>query len=550
MTAQPVFDPARKAAIRELLIETVDAGAPVRRPGRVAFISALIGVAVALAGGTTALALSGVLRFGTPEWAPAPMPTPTSSATPTSAPSATLTPARPIVQTTPIEPHDVDSLPEKPRWALDLPGANNGCTLVLSYSLSDGRALYASGMRPKEYEGSDCVYETDEHIALTLVDTENGVKLWTREWTFTTHDGTRTANVSILGTSGRAVISYTDPAIGPHEVVDLATGGTLAPYRPDIPSFRPVTDSIPVNDQSGDLILVQRHTDTEGQATQGDTLIRVDPRDLSHPKWTTQLDGWATELNTRGENRASLPISYYTPSTPSKDAVLDLSTGELISMDDDFRTTQVMRDVLLNEDYGSTPRLLRAYDLTGRPLWSTTLSTGASIDEIVGTGTRPGGNSWSSPTGTGLLVLRDQDKLSLVDQATGNEIWRVQTPDCVGPGVGRGRPLLDTVHNAVVFFSGTSVCSLSLSDGTILSQATKPDWTTLVTGTRNFYTLPMNIHGDLDDIPPIDEAQPGTAYSLSTGKQLWVWQRRGENSFSFDGGYLVSQRGNHLESVG
>ena len=75
MTATgPVFDPARSAALRDILHETV-ATAPARAPRtRFAILGGLIGAAVLLAGGTAALALSGALHFGAPAPAPAPAP--------------------------------------------------------------------------------------------------------------------------------------------------------------------------------------------------------------------------------------------------------------------------------------------------------------------------------------------------------------------------------------------------------------------------------------------------------------------------------------------
>ena len=157
MTTQPVFDPARSAAIRELLAETVATARP--RPDRTKFaiITALTAVALALAGGTAALALTGVIRFGSP--APAPAPAPTTSVTPTPTPTPTPTASGPRVQVTStvVFPHDVDALPSQPRWSLDLPGIDDGCRMrPLEYDLSDGLAVFLTGTRPKDYEVGDC----------------------------------------------------------------------------------------------------------------------------------------------------------------------------------------------------------------------------------------------------------------------------------------------------------------------------------------------------------------------------------------------------------
>jgi hypothetical protein len=145
MTATgPAFDPARSAILRDILHETVAAG-PVR-PSRTRFalVGGLVGAAVLLAGGTAALALSGVLHFGSLEPAPLPDPTPSTTSTPTPTPTPTPTSApspRPIgVQTTPIERHDVDQLGTAP-WSLDLPGTGRTCEQRHVYDIADGLAL-------------------------------------------------------------------------------------------------------------------------------------------------------------------------------------------------------------------------------------------------------------------------------------------------------------------------------------------------------------------------------------------------------------------------
>lgn len=110
MTTQPVFDPARSAAIRELLAETVATDR--RRPQHTKFaiIAGLTALALALAGGTAALALTGVIHFGAPAPAPAPAPSPTVSVTPTPTPTPSPIGAGVQVQPFPVVPHDVSAL--------------------------------------------------------------------------------------------------------------------------------------------------------------------------------------------------------------------------------------------------------------------------------------------------------------------------------------------------------------------------------------------------------------------------------------------------------
>ncbi|MGH1547753.1 hypothetical protein ACRAWB_00650 [Leifsonia poae] len=46
------------------------------------------------------------------------------------------------------------------------------------------------------------------------------------------------------------------------------------------------------------------------------------------------------------------------------------------------------------------------------------------------------------------------------------------------------------------------------------------------------------------------EDDPGIAYDLETGAKIWSRERHDWENWSFDGGYLVSQRPNHIESIG
>ncbi|MGA1837364.1 hypothetical protein VD659_10575 [Herbiconiux sp. 11R-BC] len=104
MTENRTFDAARSAAIRDLLMETVEASPAVRRRRQIRIGVAIIAAAVVggLGAGGAALALSGVSLFGggpasvvvtdTPSPSPTPTQTPTPAPTPT--PVATVAPVR------------------------------------------------------------------------------------------------------------------------------------------------------------------------------------------------------------------------------------------------------------------------------------------------------------------------------------------------------------------------------------------------------------------------------------------------------------------------
>lgn len=545
----PTFDAARSAAIRELLIQTVDA-APSRRPTRrFAMVAALSGVALALAGGTAALALTGVLHFGEPAPAPAPV-VPSSTATPSPTPTSTPAPTEtPIVTSGPILPHDVDALPAQPRWTLDLPGADDGCTLTQSYTLSDGRALYATGLRPKEYEGSDCINETHEDIALTLVDTSNGTKLWSREWAFhVEHLNALSTTVSILGTSGRAVISYGLPEIGPHEVIDLRTGAMVAPFQPGIPGLR-ASDMVALPDGSGDMLIVRHNTDAQGQTVADDILTRVDPRDPSHPEWSTSLSGGDSSLDPRPLVSGLVAFTGWAADTSkSTGGLVDVATGQLVPMDQPWRLRYFMRDVVIKDLSTDNTTALSGYDSQGRSLWNRTFASPSQVVEVTMPGALPGPvyDSGNAP-GTGWFTVVTATEVALVDEMTGQDVWRTPRTACAsGAPLLWGEAQLDTTRGAIVIpFTSGATCSYAVETGALIGTADLPDLANarIIMGDRQLYTYL--------DYPYDGDPGPGSAYDLVTGRRLWTLPRSSEQDYwEFVGGYLVSRRGSHLTSIG
>jgi len=544
----PAFDPARSAAIRDLLIETVEA-APSRRPtARFAMVATLTGIAVALAGGTAALALTGVLHLGAPAPAPAPAPTPTSTPTPAPSPTPTPTPTpAPIVQSGPIVPHDVDALAAQTRWKLDLPGADDGCTGTQAISLSDGRALYLTGIRPKEYEGSDCGSETHEDIAATLVDTSAGTKLWSREWTFDVGPSElRTTDLQILGTSGRAFIAYGSDDSGPHEVLDLRTGRKLAPYTLGSASL-PRQDTVAVGDGSGDVITLRHQTDSNGSLVSDDVVSRVDPLTPDHPVWSITLPAAGASLNwtTLGSGVVALSGQWHDGWTG--DRLVNAATGDLISGDEPFRVTYAMRDVLVDDDYQNPVSTVRGYDAQGHRLWERTFGPAASLQEVGMLGSRPGMLSpgAADSIGAGWFVVSTSSDVALVDESTGQDVWRVPLSTC-GDGQQDGTPILDTVRAAIIVrYSTGTLCSYSLDSGSVISSGSYADQSIpgLFVGSHNLYGYPQE--------PYTNAGQPGSAWDLATGKLLWTLPRISFlTQWEFDGGYLVSRTGTHLESIG
>jgi hypothetical protein len=531
------FSPDRSAALRELLLTTVREEPKRQRRLQILLTSILSAVAIVLAGGTAALALTGVIHFG--DDAPAPAPAPTSTVTPTHTPTPTPTPSltRPIVQSGPIAPHDVDSLPASTRWALDLPGEDTGCTGVQPFTLSDGRALYLSGQRPKEYESdtSPCPYQTTEDVALTLVDTQTGDVVWTREWKFTT-EHPRMTDLMVLGTSGRAVISYGRTEVGPHEVLDLTTGAEVAPFTPTADDALRWMVSVPGD--SGDVVAVT----SSGDSHESTTVSRIDPRDSAHPRWSTDLGNSGASLGTPFAGATTIPVTFYTSAAPDQPSAgsVSLDTGEFFHEDGIFPhwydvSSITLRSVQVSDETST----LIAQDADGGRLWTKDVPRNAMIGEIHTADRRPGREYGYD--GTGLLAITDESTLTVVDASTGETEWTVSTAGCkTGPLLGVPETFLDDTRDAyVTVFAMSSVCTMARSTGEQLDEKIPFEgWTIL--GTSNTY-------GYENDF---SSATEGAAYDRATGDVLWTRLRQPAETWSFEGGYLVSRLGYHIESIG
>lgn len=538
------FTPERSAAIRQLLIDTVEDEPRRRKRLQLLLTSVLAGVAVALAGGTAALALTGVLHFGgaTPP-APVPTPTPTHTATPSPTPTPRTTPA--LVQSATVLPRDVDTLAPRTRWSLDLPGSSD-CTGTRAYSLSDGRAVYLSGLRPKEYEGApgteDCSVRPDEHLGLTLVDTSDGKVLWTREWRFTPKRPTYQVGFTVLGTSGRALLDYPGAESGPHEVIDLENGERVATFAPDWPGFAPSRDIQAVPGSSGDVLVIKRDQDAEGRSLGTDALMRVDPADISDPVWTASLPGVKTTIDPPAADAGVVATEGWSPdSDRGETTLIALDTGETTALPPTW--IRSMSQILLAQpkttQTGTTTQTgemtITGYALDGREAWSKQVPGASQIFAA----SSPGSQVIGAPD-TGEFFVADGATISLFDQATGKKRWSAATSACWQGGHAADSAMLDVVNDAFVLSSGSDRCELSHSSGEpVAGIRDLPTDGVDVFGLTNVYS-----HGHLD------ASSPDAAYSLSTGKRLWTLDGTGGTWWSFDGGYLVSAHGNHIESIG
>ncbi len=537
MTATgPVFDPARSAALRDILHETVAAAAP-SRPSRARFavLTGLIAAALLLAGGTAALALSGVLHFGAPEPAPAPLPA-SPTVTPTPTPTPTAAAPRVLVTNGIVLPHDVDAAPSGSRWSLTLPGIDDGCRMPpQEYDLNDGLSVFLSGTRPKEYEGGPCTEGShDERIGLTLVDTTNGTILWQRTWAYTadpTH-GNQGTRFQLLGTSGRAMLTTADDVQGAHDVIDLATGTTVGTFDPAVISW-----ADPVPGSSGDLLVTPVPGDTRSQ--QGETISRIDPRDPSHPKWTTAIEGYGVSVGPGTHDPQVLPLFYWVDDKTRAFATVDLESGAVSKQPDltDFSNSFETVTVWFSTAPDGT-RMQVALDGAGRRLWSRPLTPGSYDVAVFRPGTRPGARFRTAP-GTDTIAVVSRTSVTLVDQVTGDDLWTTSLAGC-DPVDFLGLPsaYLDSARGAVtVSFAQDRSCSFDRATGRLLSPTSIPYDFWSVLGQRNVYVDPW-------------DTQSGTAYDAATGKTLWTIERHEGERWTFAGGYLIGAFGNTIRSIG
>jgi hypothetical protein len=529
MTTQPVFDPARSAAIRELLAETVAADR--RRPDRTKFtiIAGLTALALALAGGTAALALTGVIHFG--GLTPAPAPHPTSSATPTPAPTPTPTPSglRVQVQPFPVLPHDVSALGTQTRWSLDLPGADDACRMrPLAYDLANGLTVFLTGTRPKEYEGGNCAKHRDENIGLTLVDTTRGAEIWSRAWAFTSPAASPNSyQFQILGTSGRALLDYGAGPSGPHEVIDLTTGKTVAVF-----DHGAYGGAVSVPGGSGDIVLT---TEPSGNGTA--TITRVDPRDPGHPGWTTRVTAGYLTVADGTADPTTLPISY-SPSGAftSSRASIDLATGAVTTSPGraDYRGAMYFM-TLWDEQAADGSSSFVGVDGAGARLWSRPATPGSFAVEVHAPGTRPGVTFGRASTGQ--LAIVDRTSVTVLDQLTGRVAWTTKgcaTQELLGvPTV-----ISDEARSALtVRYAQDTACSFDKNTGRQLAGVGIPfdDW---------------DLFGQTNTYGGALAADTGTAYDNATGRLLWSLPKVQGEQWLFAGGYLVKIVGNRVESIG
>ncbi|MFP3464305.1 PQQ-binding-like beta-propeller repeat protein [Leifsonia sp. SIMBA_070] len=534
MTATgPVFDPARSAILRDILHETV-AKAPARPTRtRFALVGGLVAAAVLLAGGTAALALSGALHFGPSEPAPAPAPTPSITSTP--APTPTSTPSsRPIaVQTTPIQRHDVNELGSTP-WSLDLPGTGRSCEQRHVYDIADGLALVQLGAHVVGDGSPDCNDDL-QHVSVSLVDTRQGTPMWTREWTWHAaplYD----VGVMVLGTSGRILVVDEALGGGPHDVIDLATGRTLADFAGEKADILLNAQAVPGD--SGDIVM-----------STPNSIVRVDPRDAHSPRWSTDIPGKSASVYPMVGDTDFLPVSILLNAPgpdggPYESARIDLQTGRLDPGPSAIALIQTdSHPAVISQYTAGQPTELTGLDRSGQATWTRRLPPGSDV-RAVSTSTSVPGTDVNYPGASDLIAVVSTSGMTILESASGTERWSASTARCgLTDRVAGSSPLvtvfLDPEHDTLtVVHDGTGTCTFTASTGAPRPLPDLPSGSALFFGPDNTYVFTNEPSGDL------------TAFDRQTGTKLWSSTATNPGSWFFAGGYLVRLNGDQLTAVG
>jgi outer membrane protein assembly factor BamB len=536
MTATgPAFDPARSAILRDILHETV-ATAPAR-PSRTGFalVGGLVGAAVLLAGGTAALALSGALHFGPQEPAPGPAPTPSVTSTPTATPAPTSTPSsrRIAVQTTPIQRHDVNELGVAP-WSLDLPGTGRSCEQHHVYDIADGLALVQLGAHVVGDGNPDCNDDL-QHVSLSLVDTRQGTALWTREWTWHAaplYD----VGVMVLGTSGRILVVDEALGGGPHDVIDLATGRTLADFAGEKGDILLNAQAVPGD--SGDIVM-----------STPKSIVRVDPRDAHSPRWSTDIPGKSASVYPMVGDTDFLPVSIVLNAPgpdggPYESARIDLQTGRLDPGPSAIALIQTdSHPAVISQYTAGQPTELTGLDRSGQATWTRRLPPGSDV-RAVSTSSSVPGTDVNYPGASDLIAVVSTSELTILDSTSGTERWSASTTRCgLTNRVAGSSPLVtvfvDPGHDTLtVVHDGTGTCTFTASTGAPQPLPDLPSGSGLLFGADNAYVFSIPPSGDL------------TAFDRQRGTKLWSSTTTNPGSWFFAGGYLVRLNGDQLAAVG
>ncbi|GLK19019.1 hypothetical protein [Herbiconiux flava] len=551
------FDPERSAAIRSMLIQTVDAEPERARRVRlrVALATVLAAIGLTFGGTAVAVALSGGALFTVG----APAPVETTSAPVASTPTPTevsrpepTAPAHPLVVTGDrILPHDLVSAPaSSPAWSIDLPviGGVPGCSYDTITDVADGYALVQQTLIVGDTTPAVCDSSVNR-MAVTLVDTAVGSVVWSREWSWD-HTGVDSTTARLLGTSGRVLVWDPAAGAGPAEVLDLATGETLGPVT--VPEGYGVGNLSLVTGDSGDVVYPAQRLDAESQRTTAWSIRRADPLDLGNPRWSHELE--AEEVlgyNAPGNSSSIVDVPFHRSGGPWIDDVLDLDTGAVMASGVPDRSYLSFDGFTLRAS-GYTehfvPSAVAGIDDAGNEVWTREDATGISIVPIDLPGQKPAAVGLND--GSEVALYTGDGRLELVDGITGETKWAVDAPGCViDPGAFDRSAVALELQPDGVLFDPRRGCAFDHETGASVDPGGRRE---ADLGSAVVYELRGGAgtggRSTIDGVVP----GSGTATTLDavTGEELWTLPIASDERWWSAGGYIVGTSNGRMFGIG
>jgi hypothetical protein len=551
------FDPEHSAAIRSMLIQTVDAEPERARRVhlRVALATVLAAIGLTFGGTAVAVAVTGGTLFDV--GAPAPVETtsapevPSPTPTPTEAsPPAPAAPAHPLVVTGDrILPHDlVSSPPSSPLWSVDLPvlGGAPGCSFTTVIDVSDGFALVQQGLWASDMSAEHCDVSANR-LGVSLVDTAAGSILWSREWSWEPSDTSTAA--SLLGTSGRILLW--DTLAGTGEVLDLATGETLG--TASTPEGLDVGEVYPLTGDSGDVIYAAPRVDAGGQETGTWSVRRADPLDLGGSRWSYELEADVVAgYLPIGNSSSIVNVPFQNDDGTWSNDVLDVDTGIPMAAGVDRRSYTYFDGFTLRTS-GATPHVIptaiAGIDDAGNEFWSREDASGIVVGRVDPPGGKPAAIALSD--GSDLALITSGDRLELVDGLTGETKWVADAAACdVDPqNVDRSSAIF-TLQPDGVLLEPYKRCAFDYATGAPVDLGGRLHAGELGSAVAYEFAGGAGTGGQSSFDGIVPAAGTATAFDAVTGQELWTLPIASDERWVLAGGYVVGLSDGQMFGIG
>jgi len=551
------FDADRSAAIRSILIQTVEAEpARTRRAHlRIAIATILAALGLTLGGTAVAVALSGGSLFtvgapapATTSSSPAPSPSVTSTVTPT----PTASPHPLAITGDRIVPHDIVSAPESsPRWSIDLPTLGDnppGCTYDRVIDVSDGYAIVQRSLLAANASPEFCDVSANR-LSVALVDTAAGTIVWNRDWSWDPMQ-TDSTDARLLGTSGRVLIWDPSAGPGPAEVLDLATGKTLGPVV--APDGFLVSELNAVPGDSGDVIFTAPRLGADGQPTTSWSTMRADPLALASPRWSYDLTANQVFNFPIGNSSSVLNVTYLRNDSGWAADVIDADTGAVMTAGVAERSYIYFDGFTLREtgfnSYG-TPTAIAGIDDAGNEFWSRESGSGIGIGRVDRAGQKPGAVALNDSTD--VAVFSSSTQLELVDGLTGQTKWVADATACgVDPASFNRSAAEFTLQPDGVLVDVYSGCAFDYATGAAADVGGRRDAGRL--GSAVAYELSGGSASSGRSVfeEVIPDSGKASAFDALSGAELWTIPIASDERWESAGGYVIGFSDGRIFGIG